>query len=358
MPRLDHSNFDKLGQYTYWCYTLNNYTEVEIMDVQAIECAYNVYGKEEGKMGTPHLQGYIEMKSKKRFRTMKKLFPERTHLEPRHPNSNADACDTYCKKEGLFWTKGTISTHRKKQGERTDIASFVKRFEENPDADILAPENSTIFAKYYKFADYVKHRFTKQRSHLTPIVWIHGKTGTCKSRITTDIANAVSDIPAHYQPYNCKFWDGYENQPVVIIDEYRSNPELSYQDLLRLGDRYPLSVQVKGAMKTFNSKLIIITSSMSPYQAFRGIVSVDDHISQLIRRISDCINTDLADDELEILDDNTDLLTFNSDHYENRRSTEDVNPEVYQARIMQSCPKRYRSKVLALNNFAPVENPN
>jgi len=85
-----------------WVFTLNNYTESEIKDmetwtdkgVQGIG-----YEKEVGKEGTPHLQGFIVMNKKASISTLKTLN-KRMHLEPM--KGRIDHNITYCSKEGNF----------------------------------------------------------------------------------------------------------------------------------------------------------------------------------------------------------------------------------------------------------------
>lgn len=52
-----------------WCFTLNNYTKEEcssIVPVLSHMCDAYIVGKEVGESGTPHLQGYLEFKVKRR----------------------------------------------------------------------------------------------------------------------------------------------------------------------------------------------------------------------------------------------------------------------------------------------------
>lgn len=52
-----------------WCFTLNNYTEEHCEKIQSSikeYCKSGFYNKEVGACGTPHLQGYIEFKTKSR----------------------------------------------------------------------------------------------------------------------------------------------------------------------------------------------------------------------------------------------------------------------------------------------------
>ena len=63
-----------------WCFTLNNYNEEDIKMFDDLECQYLIYGKEKGENGTEHLQGYVQLSSKKRLPGMKKIHDkEKTH---------------------------------------------------------------------------------------------------------------------------------------------------------------------------------------------------------------------------------------------------------------------------------------
>lgn len=71
------------GQSRNWVFTLNNYTEEEVKDIETwtdkgVEGVG--YGKEVGENGTPHLQGFLVMAKKSALSTVKKLNP-RMHLE-------------------------------------------------------------------------------------------------------------------------------------------------------------------------------------------------------------------------------------------------------------------------------------
>mgnify|MGYP002700000978 CR=1 FL=1 len=93
-----------------WVFTLNNYTEEELKDmetwtskgIQGIG-----YEKEVGAEGTPHIQGFIVAANKCSLSTLKKLNP-RMHLE--RMKGRIDQNITYCSKEGGFTKIGMDTT--------------------------------------------------------------------------------------------------------------------------------------------------------------------------------------------------------------------------------------------------------
>lgn len=99
-----------------WCFTLNNPTPDDILQVNAMTHKYLVYGKEVGESGTPHLQGYIELAKASRLAAMKKLLPT-AHWE--NAKGTPEQASAYCKKDGDFYEDGELSKSR--QGKRSDL---------------------------------------------------------------------------------------------------------------------------------------------------------------------------------------------------------------------------------------------
>lgn len=68
-----------------WCFTINNYhpDDMEKLEVMFNHGHFNylVYGEEVGEEGTPHLQGYVQMKKKMRLAQVKKFISPRAHLQ-------------------------------------------------------------------------------------------------------------------------------------------------------------------------------------------------------------------------------------------------------------------------------------
>lgn len=81
-----------------WCFTLNNYTITDCSSIVLTlkdNCRKAVVGKEVGESGTPHLQGYFELK--KKGRPVGIFKNEKIHFEKAKGDDIAN--DDYCSKD-------------------------------------------------------------------------------------------------------------------------------------------------------------------------------------------------------------------------------------------------------------------
>jgi len=86
----------------------------------------------------------------------------------------------------------------------------------------------------------------------------YGPTATGKSRRAWHEAG----LDAYGKDPRSKWWDGYQAQTSVVIDEFRGSIDISH--LLRWLDRYPLCVEVKGSSVPLCATSIWITSNLAP----------------------------------------------------------------------------------------------
>lgn len=105
-----------------------------------------------------------------------------------------------------------------------------------------------------------------------------GKTGTGKSRAAWELAG----LDAYPKDPRSKFWDGYDDQEFVIVDEYRGAIDISH--ILRWTDRYPVRVEIKGSSKPLKAKTLIFTSNLHPNDWYPGLDAAT--LDALIRRLS------------------------------------------------------------------------
>lgn len=89
-------------------FVLNNYTEEECASLRQLLpqiCKKALFGKEIGESGTPHLQGYINLKTKKRMTELFNQYPEFKRCSFRTAR-NEQALIKYCQKDGEVWSHG------------------------------------------------------------------------------------------------------------------------------------------------------------------------------------------------------------------------------------------------------------
>nr|WAE43169.1 MAG: replication associated protein [Cressdnaviricota sp.] len=258
------------------CFTLNNYTEEELLTIRNIECGFMIFGEEVGENGTPHLQGYIEFDKSKRHETIKRLCP-RMHFEA--TKGSAAQNITYCSKEGNVWTKGET----KKQGERMDLIELAAEIEAGRTTDELIDENANL-ARIRGCLDRIEDikKNHGERGEMTEGIWLWGPTGSGKSRMAFEMARECESY--YVKPDDGEWWDDYNGQECVIIDDFRG--EIRYGQLLRIIDRWPFQVKRRNRRPiNFKAKKVIITSPLTPEEAYHGVLDRHDNIGQLLRRL-------------------------------------------------------------------------
>lgn len=272
------------GQSKYWCFTLNNYTDEEENTLQqwlTESSDYATYGYEVGENGTPHLQGYFELHSKKRFTAVKSLLRgsglERMHLERRQ--GTAQQASDYCHKEsnkpGFFY--GTIS--KSSQGKRNDLIALRDDLLAGHALSEIAQNHFGSFLRYQRGINAFRNVIATQRMWEMQVHVFYGKTGTGKTR---KVYEQVGQEALYSHPGGSWF-DGYDRQPNVLFDEF-SGSYFALPYLLKLLDRYPMQVPIKGGFVSFVPRTIYITANYAPELWFPN--ARDEHVAALMRRIT------------------------------------------------------------------------
>lgn len=240
-----------------WCITLNNYTEDEERIVRQLDSheqvQYLICGREVGASGTPHLQIYLETKNRSGLRSIKRMLSNRCHIEK--ANGTLKQNQDYCKKEGDFFEIGEpLPT----QGSRTDLQAVKMDLDAGKTDEEIAESHFSQWVRYHQ--SFTRYRALRQpdRTWKTITIVLWGRTGTGKSRYCMDqVMDRSVWTPGDYQ-----WFDGYTGQQLVILDDYRG--EYPIQLLLKLIDRYPMQVPVKGGFVKWLPKKVYITSNVNP----------------------------------------------------------------------------------------------
>lgn len=249
-------------------FTCNNYTTQHEESIQALKSKYLIYGYELAPTtGTPHLQGYIYFEN---TRTLSAVIKKMKDCHVEFAKGTTSQNYVYCTKSEKFFESGE---RPKESGKRTDIES-IKILAKSGAKDQDIAEAATSY-QALKFGLYLKqfHRPLKVK----PIVyWFHGESGSGKTR------KAFELYPDAYWHDTGKWFCNYHEQDVAIFDDLRPNC-FPFNYLLRLLDRYPMTVETKGSTTQWNPKIIIITSCMSPDK----FVPLGEDPKQLLRRIDE-----------------------------------------------------------------------
>ena len=131
----------------------------------------------------------------------------------------------------------------------------------------IAEEHFSAFIRYRKsFAAYKRIK-TAARDWPMEVLVFYGPTGTGKSHTCrTRWPDAYwLDAPKGSGTY----WDSYAGEETVVIDEFYG-AHFSWGFLLRLCDKYPLTVPIHGdAGHQFTSRRIVFTSNQHPRDWYR-----------------------------------------------------------------------------------------
>jgi len=271
-----------MAQFQKFCLTLNNYTTEEEDALRAFcaeNAAFAVVGREVGAQGTPHLQGYVNLRREKK-RTLhalkKELWGKRAHLE-RARSTDTDN-NKYCGKEKDVWTHGTPV----RQGQRSDLDEVRVRLDGPDSMKSIARDHISTWMRYGRMMEAYRAlpETETKRDFKTHVIVLIGGTGTGKTRYCTERAASIGG--GLFERMRGDYWDGYNGQRCVIIDDFYG--WIKYDEMLRLCDRYGMRVHRKGSMVVFNSTHIFITSNR-PVEHWYSFVGYTG--KELLRRVDE-----------------------------------------------------------------------
>lgn len=112
------------------------------------------------------------------------------------------------------------------------------------------------------------------------VIVYYGRTGAGKTRAVYDNLPNPESIYVHP---GGSWFDGYDGQPIVLFDDFGGS-EFKLQYFLKLLDRYPMQVPIKGGFVNFCPHEIYITSNLNPNDWYRNANA--EHVRAMFRRIT------------------------------------------------------------------------
>lgn len=196
--------------------------------------------------GKLHFHMYIEYKDAKTFKKMTKTF-KNMRCEP--AKGNAEQQKAYLSKENLIFEDGTP----KKQGKRNDLLSIKDEIDKGADEKKIAETYFPIWVKNHKaFNRYIELTEPK-RDWVTEVYILKGKPGLGKSRYCYERGAVAVE-------YQKPFFLGYNGEDVIVFEEFDWK-EMPRETFLKICDRYPMRVPIKGGERNWKPKCIYFTTN-------------------------------------------------------------------------------------------------
>lgn len=236
-----------------WCFTLNN--PKQPIEFNELTMTYLVYGEEVGEEGTFHHQGFVVFKNRKTLTQLKELN-NRAHWEVMK-GTTSQASD-YCKKEGKFYEFGEapVDKHAKAGKQQQDKWRKISDYAKSGELDAIDAEYPKAFVGSYRNLKQLKVDYMRQTVDLEKPcgVWLYGDAGAGKSY------KARKMFPEHYPKACNKWWDGYQQEDHVIIDDFDRNHAVLGHHLKIWSDRYSFLGETKGGTVVCRPKVVCVTS--------------------------------------------------------------------------------------------------
>lgn len=280
-------------RFSRFVFTLNNYTEEEFASVKAYPCRWMVCARETGDENqTAHLQGACILDTRKSLVQLKKIPGfERAHIEMMKgkPEDSVKYC---CKQDKAPFTKGKLPN----PGKRNDLQEVAEMVMDGATMEEVARHKPTAIIQYNRGLTALRSYVIPPRRPSQPpcIVWIHGASGTGKTRAAFETGERLFGEGTVWMSNGSLQWfDGYDGHPVAIIDDLRTK-HTEFSELLRVLDRYPYRVPVKCGHQQWVPRLIFVTCPWEPTVLWS--LRTEEQLLQLTRRVNHTIR---APDELQ-----------------------------------------------------------
>ncbi len=220
-----------------WCFTLNNYSKEEfgsIIDIFRNKSKLYIIGDEVGNCGTPHLQGYVEFKSK--LRPIGLFSFKRIHWEK--SKGSKDENIAYCSKQNVIASLGLPKPIK--------ILTELYDWQENIECMALTdPDDRTIHWYWDGNGNIGKSAFIKY-------MIVKHKVLFCSGGKHSDIMNLVFN--QDMDECNC-----------VMFDIPRANKgHISYSSLESIKNGMVCNTKYETGVKVFNSPHVFVFANFPP----------------------------------------------------------------------------------------------
>lgn len=214
-----------------------------------------------GKQHHQHYQGYAAGKGRLSFNEFRRELGLTDGSNAWMASAKGSPSDnkSYCSKargrlEGP-WEFGEIPDELGKQGERSDLQELYEEIKRGRTTRELVDKFPAACIRYYGGIQKVKALMSVGRRDCSLFV-LWGTTGTGKTTA------ALTKYPgAFIKNGGNKWWDGYDGEDVIIVDDYRSNDGFGLAQWLTLVNGWSPLMETKGGSVKIVATKFIVTSN-------------------------------------------------------------------------------------------------
>jgi len=159
---------------------------------------------------------------------------------------------------------GTIPKPGKAGGEKmAELYAEARRLATEGNFDDI---DSGVLIRHYGNLRRINVDFGRKPDDLANLdnLWLHGEPGNGKSRLARDLCKGE----AYFNKNLSTWWDGYNGEPIVIIDDLDTTHKWIASHLKHWADLYSFVAQRKGSSENIRPKRIIITSNFTIEEVF------------------------------------------------------------------------------------------
>lgn len=273
------------ARFRAWCYTSNNYDEERIARYQKIPCEYHIFGREVGKEGTPHLQGFIYFKYGKTLSSVRKVLPG-SHCKPKYKNSFFSEAAGYCRKQDSEpFEKGSLPQDPKVKGDNEATRwERIRDLARAGDVQSVGEEYPDAYIQSYRTLKMIAADHMEKPADLEDVAgeWLYGPSGAGKTTLARDLGEC-------YIKDRTKWWNGYAGQEIVVMDDFDPYCKGMAALVKDWGDKYCFKAETKNGYMFIRPKKFIITSQYLPRDIWEDQATLDAiHSRYHINMVTSC----------------------------------------------------------------------
>jgi len=152
---------------------------------------------------------------------------------------------------------GEITT----QGGRTDFKEFKEAVKGGQRKRHLMDEYPSIFARYRNFYGDIL-AIERPKRDFKGVVLLIGPTGVGKTRKVIEKYEDTGELWVSPVGGGGSWFDRYDGHKYALIDDFSG--EMPLRDALRVLDRYPILVPVKGGFTWWVPEIVFVTTNTQP----------------------------------------------------------------------------------------------